>query len=61
MSPDVFISYSRENQQEVIRLVEYLRDKGLTVWMDESDIHGATLWTKEIVEAIRALLVHPSD
>ena len=54
MSPDVFISYSRENQQEVIRLVEYLRDKGLTVWMDESDIHGATLWTKEIVEAIRA-------
>ena len=22
--------------------------------MDESDIHGATMWTKEIVEAIRA-------
>ena len=54
MSPDVFISYSRENQQEVIKLVEYLRGKGLSVWMDESDIHGATLWTKEIVEAIRA-------
>ena len=54
MSPDVFISYSRENQQEVIKLVEYLRAQGVTVWMDESDIHGATMWTKEIVEAIRA-------
>ena len=54
MSPDVFISYSRENQQEVIKLVEYLREQGLGVWMDETDIHGATMWTKEIVEAIRA-------
>ena len=54
MTPDVFISYSRENQQEVIKLVEYLRGEGLAVWMDETDIHGATLWTKEIVEAIRA-------
>ena len=54
MSPDVFISYSRENQQEVIKLVEYLREQGMAVWMDESDIHGATMWTKEIVEAIRA-------
>ncbi|MBT7027265.1 MAG: toll/interleukin-1 receptor domain-containing protein, partial [Verrucomicrobia bacterium] len=54
MKPDVFISYSRENQKEVIKLVEYLREQGLGVWMDETDIHGATLWTKEIVEAIRA-------
>tara|TARA_B100000530_G_scaffold258555_1_gene171914 strand:- start:1776 stop:3812 length:2037 start_codon:yes stop_codon:yes gene_type:complete len=54
VSPDVFISYSRENQQDVIKLVEYLRGQGLAVWMDESDIHGATMWTKEIVEAIRA-------
>ena len=54
MKPDVFISYSRDNQQEVVRLVEYLREQGIAVWMDETDIHGATLWTKEIVEAIRA-------
>ena len=40
MSPDVFISYSRENQQEVIKLVEYLREQGLGVWMDETDITG---------------------
>jgi tetratricopeptide (TPR) repeat protein len=54
VSPDVFISYSREDQQQVLKLVEYLRGQGLAVWMDESDIHGATIWTKEIVEAIRA-------
>ncbi|SVB69604.1 uncharacterized protein METZ01_LOCUS222458, partial [marine metagenome] len=52
VSPDVFISYSREDQQQVIRLVGYLREQGLNVWMDETDIHGATMWTEEIVEAI---------
>mgnify|MGYP000728242925 FL=1 len=54
MSPDVFISYSREDQQQVVKLVDYLRGQGLNIWMDETDIHGATIWTKEIVEAIRA-------
>jgi len=54
MSPDVFISYSREDQQQVVKMVEYLRGQGVSVWMDETDIHGATIWTKEIVEAIRA-------
>ena len=33
-------------------MVEYLREQGLAVWMDETDIHGATMWTEEIVEAI---------
>ena len=54
MIPDIFISYSREDQKQVVKLVEYLREQGLNVWMDETDIHGATIWTKEIVEAIRA-------
>ena len=52
MNPEVFISYSREDQQMVISMVEYLRGQGLAVWMDETDIHGATMWTEEIVEAI---------
>jgi len=46
MSPDVFISYSREDQQQVVKMVEYLRGQGVSVWMDETDIHGATIWTK---------------
>ena len=32
--------------------MEYLREQGLAVWLDEPDIHGATMWTEEIVEAI---------
>ena len=52
--PGRFYQLLEENQQEVIKLVEYLREQGVAVWMDESDIHGATMWTKEIVEAIRA-------
>ena len=52
MNQDLFISYSREDQQQVNRLVGYLREQGLNVWMDETDIHGATMWTEEIVEAI---------
>jgi len=52
LNPDVFISYSREDQQQVLKLVGYLREQGLKVWMDETDIHGATMWTEEIVEAI---------
>jgi TolB-like protein len=52
LNPHVFISYSREDQQQVVRLVDYLREQGLAVWMDETDIHGATMWTEEIVEAI---------
>ncbi len=35
-------------------MVEYLREQGLAVWMDETDIHGATMWTEEIVEAIHS-------
>ena len=54
MSPEIFISYSREDQHQVVRLVEYLRKQGLAVWMDETDIHGATMWTEEIVEAIHS-------
>ena len=38
----------------MVRLVEYLREQGLAVWMDETDIHGATMWTEEIVEAIHS-------
>jgi TolB-like protein/tetratricopeptide (TPR) repeat protein len=52
VNQDVFISYSREDQQQVNRLGGYLREQGLNVWMDETDIHGATMWTEEIVEAI---------
>lgn len=53
MSAEVFISYARDDRERVMPLVDRLRQSGVSVWVDEGGIHGATLWGKEIVEAIR--------
>ncbi|PQB04395.1 toll/interleukin-1 receptor domain-containing protein [Aureitalea marina] len=50
----VFISYSRDDQETVIRVVEALRNKGLDVWFD-AQINTGTDWDevleKQIIEA----------
>ena len=53
MSAEIFISYARADRDRVQPLVERLREAGVTYWLDEGNIQGATLWGKEIVEAIR--------
>ena len=53
MSAEIFISYARADRDRVLPLVERLRDAGISYWLDEGNIQGATLWGKEIVEAIR--------
>ena len=53
MSAEIFISYARADRDRVMPLVERLREAGVTYWLDEGNIQGATLWGKEIVEAIR--------
>ena len=54
MSAEVFISYAiRDDRERVMPLVDRPRQSGISVWVDEGGIHGATLWGKEIVEAIR--------
>ena len=53
MSAEIFISYARADRDRVLPLVERLREAGVTYWLDEGNIQGATLWGKEIVEAIR--------
>ena len=50
--PDVFISYSREDQEHVFPVVDKLRKQGLDIWIDQEGIHGAKLWSQEIVNAI---------
>ena len=49
MSAEIFISYARADRDRVLPLVERLRDAGVTYWLDEGNIQGATLWGKEIV------------
>jgi hypothetical protein len=62
---DVFISYSREDQDKVTALAEKLRASGVAVWMDVGGIDAATMWSEEIVNALDSakvllLMVTPS-
>ena len=52
MPPEIFASYSREDQAEVFLIVDKLRERGLNIWIDQEGIHGAKLWSQEIVNAI---------
>jgi hypothetical protein len=50
---DLFLSYSRRDESRVLLIADRLRAAGLSVWMDQSGIDGATLWAQEIADAIR--------
>ena len=49
---DVFISYSREDKDRVLELAAKLRSAGVSLWIDQGGIDGATLWGEEIVKAL---------
>jgi adenylate cyclase len=49
---DVFISYSREDKERVLSLAGELRGAGISLWIDEGNIDGATMWGEEIVNAL---------
>ncbi len=49
---EVFISYSREDKDRVLELAARLRAAGVSVWIDQGGIDGATLWGEEIVNAL---------
>ena len=52
MDAEVFVSYSSQDRDRVIPVVEYLRSLGISVWVDEGNIHAADLWSEQIVQAI---------
>ncbi|MBC8244712.1 MAG: TIR domain-containing protein [Verrucomicrobia bacterium] len=52
MSTEVFVSYSSQDYERVMPLVDRLRAAGVAVWVDEGSIDAATLWSESIVEAI---------
>lgn len=49
---DIFISYRRKDKQLVDRIVDTLRRKGYTVWIDVDGIESGEAFRKNIVEAI---------
>ncbi|MFI5263947.1 MAG: TIR domain-containing protein [Candidatus Kapaibacterium sp.] len=52
MAAEVFISYSREDKDSVLALAKKLQDAGVSLWIDEGGIDGATMWGEEIVNAL---------
>ena len=50
--PEVMVSYSSRERQQVLQIVQRLRAAGVAVWIDQSGIDGAQRWSEEIVNAI---------
>ena len=57
MSAEVFISYATRDRERVLSLVERLRGAGVTVWIDQAGIDVSTMWSQEIVSAIKSCKV----
>ena len=57
MSAEVFISYAARDRERVLGLVERLRGAGVTVWIDQAGIDVSTMWSQEIVSAIKSCKV----
>jgi len=57
MSAEVFISYAARDRDRVLGLVERLRKAGVTVWIDQAGIDVSTMWSQEIVSAIKGCKV----
>ena len=49
---DIFICYSRSDTEKVTHLVRRLEAAGYSVWMDVTNVDGASVWAQEIVDAI---------
>ena len=49
---DVFVSYSRQDNDKVQELTAKLRSAGVRMWMDVRNIDGAAMWGEEIVNAV---------
>ena len=51
-SPEVFISYSREDAGRVLELAGKLREAGISLWIDQGGIDSASPWSEQIVNAL---------
>ena len=53
MAKEIFISYSRRDQESVTRLASDLDAQVAGVWFDQSTIQIGKKWHDEIMEGIR--------
>jgi TolB-like protein/Flp pilus assembly protein TadD len=54
---EVFLSYSRNDQDRVLELAGQLRAAGVSLWIDQGAIDAATLWSEQIVNALESAKV----
>jgi sugar/nucleoside kinase (ribokinase family) len=52
-TPQIFISYAREDEEKVQEFYQKLSDAGFKPWMDKEDIVGGERWKSRIPQAIR--------
>jgi adenylate cyclase len=63
---EVFVSYSRGDQDRVFELAAKLRAAGVSLWIDRGALDAASLWSEQIVNALESakallLIVTPSS
>ena len=54
---EVFLSYSRDDEDRVLELAGKLRAAGVSLWIDQGAIDAATLWSEQIVNALESAKV----
>jgi adenylate cyclase len=54
---EVFLSYSRDDQERVFELAGKLRAAGVSLWIDQGAIDAASLWSEQIVDALESAKV----
>jgi adenylate cyclase len=54
---EVFLSYSRDDQERVLQLAEKLRAAGVSLWIDQGALDAASLWSEQIVDALESAKV----
>ena len=54
---EVFLSYSRDDQDRVLELAAKLRAAGASLWVDQGAIDAASLWSEQIVNALESAKV----
>lgn len=52
MPNHVFISYSHQDEEFVLRLARQLEERGAEVWIDRGDIHAGAEWQRKIAQAV---------
>jgi adenylate cyclase len=56
-SAEVFVSYSRDDESRVFDLAAKLRAAGVSLWIDQGGLDGASRWSEQIVNALECAKV----